>query len=403
MTNIKDLESYMKIALDLAKIRKGLTHPNPTVGAVIVKDGKIIGKGYHIKAGMPHAEREAIKDAKEKGYDLKGCTMFVTLEPCCHYGRTPPCTNAIIEEGISEVVIGTLDKNPVVKGQGVNILKSHGIKVITGVLKRECEKINEDFFTYIKEKRPFVHLKVAQSFDGKIATKTGDSKWITSEKSRQFAHQLRKEASAILIGTNTALKDNPALTVRHVKTEKQPVRILIDKRLKVPPTYNIYNNEAKTIVITSKLASQENLKRLSEKENVEIVFLDLDENEKFKIDDILKTLYEREMVHLLVEGGRGVIADFIKERKFDKISIFTAPLLIGDDGISWLDYFGIEKIQDSLKLKVEDFKVLDKDFYFECYPMLSNGLCSQDDKERHDDVILQPANNLIFFPFKSKD
>jgi len=396
MTNIKDLESYMKIALDLAKIRKGLTHPNPTVGAVIVKDGKIIGKGYHIKAGMPHAEREAIKDAKEKGYDLKGSTMFVTLEPCCHYGRTPPCTNAIIEEGISEVVIGTLDKNPVVKGQGVNILKSHGIKVITGVLEKECEKINEDFFTYIKEKRPFVHLKVAQSFDGKIATKTGDSKWITSEKSRQFAHQLRKEASAILVGTNTALKDNPALTVRHVKTEKQPVRILIDKRLKVPPTYNIYNNEAKTIVITSKLASQENLKRLSEKENVEIVFLDLDENEKFKIDDILKTLYEREMVHLLVEGGRGVIADFIKERKFDKISIFTAPLLIGDDGISWLGYLGIEKIQDSLKLKVEDFKVLDKDFYFECYPMLSNGLCSQDDKERHDDVILQPANNLIF-------
>jgi len=396
MTNIKDLESYMKIALDLAKIRKGLTHPNPTVGAVIVKDGKIIGKGYHIKAGMPHAEREAIKDAKEKGYDLKGSTMFVTLEPCCHYGRTPPCTNAIIEEGISEVVIGTLDKNPVVKGQGVNILKSHGIKVITGVLEKECEKINEDFFTYIKEKRPFIHIKVAQSFDGKIATKTGDSKWITSEKSRQFAHQLRKEASAILVGTNTALKDNPALTVRHVKTEKQPVRILIDKRLKVSPTYNIYNNEAKTIVITSKLANQENLKRLSEKENVEIVFLDLDENEKFKIDDILKTLYEREIVHLLVEGGRGVIADFIKERKFDKISIFTAPLLIGDDGVSWLGYLGIEKIQDSLKLKVEDFKVLDKDFYFECYPMLSNGLCSQDDKERHDDVILQPAKNLIF-------
>jgi len=372
MTNIKDLESYMKIALDLAKIRKGLTHPNPTVGAVIVKDGKIIGKGYHTKAGMPHAEREAIKDAKEKGYDLKGSTMFVTLEPCCHYGRTPPCTNAIIEEGISEVVIGALDQNPVVKGQGVNILKSHGIKVITGVLEKECEKINEDFFIYIKEKRPFIHLKVAQSFDGKIATKTGDSKWITSEKSRQFAHQLRKEVSAILVGTNTALKDNPTLTVRHVEAEKQPVRILIDKRLKVPPTYNIYNNEAKTIVITSKLASQENLKRLSEKENVEIVFLDLDENEKFKVDDILKTLYEREIVHLLVEGGREVITDFIKEKMFDKISIFTAPLLIGDDGISWLGCIGTEKIQDSLKLKVEDFKVLDKDFYFECYPMLSN-------------------------------
>ena len=370
MTNIKDenLENFMKIALDLAKVRKGLTHPNPTVGAVIVKDGKIIGKGFHLKAGMPHAEREAIKDAKEKGYDLKGSTMFVTLEPCCHYGRTPPCTNAIIEEGISKVVIGALDQNPIVKGQGVNILKSHGIEVITGVLEKECEKINEDFFTYIRERRPFVHLKVAQSFDGKIATKTGDSKWITSEKSRQFAHQLRKESSAVLVGTNTALKDNPTLTVRHVATEKQPIRILIDKRLKVPPNYNIYSNEAKTIVITSKLANQENLKDLLEKENVEVVFLDLDEYEKFKIDDILKILYQKEIVHLLVEGGRRVMADFIKERKFDKISIFTAPILVGDDGVSWIGNLGIDKIQNSLKLKVEDYKVLDKDFYFECYP-----------------------------------
>lgn len=364
----EELEGYMKVALDLAKIRKGLTHPNPTVGAVIVKDKKIIGKGYHYKAGMPHAEREAIKDAKEKGHDLKGSTMFVTLEPCCHYGRTPPCTDAIVEEGISKVVIGTLDQNPLVTGKGVEILRSSGVEVITGVLEKECYKINEDFFTYIKEKRPFVHIKVAQSFDGKIATKTGNSKWITSEISRKFAHKLRKEASAILVGTNTALKDNPTLTVRHLETEKQPVRVLIDKQLKVPLNYNIYNEEAKTVVITSNLADVEKLKALSKKQNVDVVILDLDENKKFKMDDVLKSLYEREIVHLLVEGGKSVITAFVKERKFDKISIFTAPILIGGDGISWLGNLEIEKIQDSLKLRVEDFKIFDKDFYFECYP-----------------------------------
>ncbi|PMP77455.1 MAG: bifunctional diaminohydroxyphosphoribosylaminopyrimidine deaminase/5-amino-6-(5-phosphoribosylamino)uracil reductase RibD, partial [Sulfurihydrogenibium sp.] len=360
------LEKYMQIALDLAKERKGYTHPNPTVGAIILKDGKIIGKGYHYKAGMPHAEREAIKDAKSKGYDLKGSTMFVTLEPCCHYGKTPPCTNAILEEGISKVVVATLDPNPLVAGKGVEILKQNGVEVVVGVLEDEAKKLNEDFFVYITKKRPFVHLKVAQTFDGKIATKTGSSKWITSQESRKFAHILRNQATAVLVGSNTALIDNPSLTVRYIQTEKQPVRVLLDSKLKVPLDYNIYNNQAKTIVITSKIADSQKLKELSKKENVQVYQLDLFDG-KFKIKDILEILYQNQIVHLLVEGGKEVITSFVRENIFDKISLFMAPKIIGEDGISSFGSLGVLDIKDSLKLKVDDFKRFGNDFYFECY------------------------------------
>ncbi len=361
-----ELEKYMKMALDLAKERKGYTHPNPTVGSVIVKDSNVIGKGYHYKAGLPHAEREAIKDAKSKGYDLKGSTMFVTLEPCCHYGKTPPCTDAILEEGIKKVVVATLDPNPLVSGKGVEILKKNGVEVIVGVLEKDAKKINEDFFTYISQRRPFVHIKVAQTFDGKIATKTGRSKWITSEESRKYAHILRNQASAVLVGSNTALFDNPSLTVRYIKTEKQPVRVLLDSKLKVPFDYNIYNKDAQTIVITSKDVDIEKVKELSKKENVKVYLLDTYEG-KFKVKDILDILYQNQVVHLLVEGGKEVITSFIKEGIFDKISLFMAPKIVGEDGISSFGSVGVLDIKESVKLKVDDFKRFDEDFYFECY------------------------------------
>lgn len=363
---MENFEKYMKIALDLAKERKGYTHPNPTVGAVIVKDGKIIGKGYHYKAGLPHAEREAIKDAKSKGYDLKGSTMFVTLEPCCHYGKTPPCTDAIIEEGISKVVVATLDPNPLVEGKGVEILKKNGVEVVVGVLEKEAKKINEDFFVYISQKRPFVHIKVAQTFDGKIATKTGSSKWITSEESRKYTHILRNQATAVLVGSNTALCDNPSLTVRYIQTEKQPIRVLLDSKLKVPFDYNIYNDDAQTIVITSKNADKNKVEKLSQKSHLKVYFLDM-YNGKFMVKDILDVLYQNQIVHLLVEGGKEVITSFIKEGYFDKISIFMAPKLIGEDGISSIGNIGVLDINESIKLKVDDFKLFGEDFYFECY------------------------------------
>lgn len=363
---MENLEYYMNIALDLAKERKGYTHPNPTVGAVIVKDGKIIGKGYHYKAGMPHAEREAIKDAKSRGFDIKGSTMFVSLEPCCHYGKTPPCTEAILEEGISKVVVATLDPNPLVAGKGVEILKQKGVEVVLGVLEKQAQKINEDFFIYITQKRPFVHIKVAQTIDGKIATKTGSSKWITSQESRKYAHILRNQATAVLVGSNTAQLDNPSLTVRYIQTERQPIRVLLDSKLKVPLNYNIYSKEADTIVITSKEADPYKKEILSKQSNVKLYTLDT-YNGKFKIKDILEILYQNQIVHLLVEGGKEVITSFIKEDFWDKISLFTAPKIVGEDGISSFGSLGVNDINESIKLKVEDFKRFGDDFYFECY------------------------------------
>lgn len=365
-------EKFMKIALQEARKAKGYTHPNPAVGAVIVKNGKIIGKGYHKKAGMPHAEREAIKDAKSKGFDIAGSTMYVTLEPCCHYGRTPPCTEAIIDSRIKRVVVATLDPNPQVAGKGVEILRKQGIQVETGILEKEARKLNEDFFVYIKEKRPFVHLKIAQTLDGKIATKTGSSKWITGEKARKFAHRLRKEATAVLVGVGTALADNPQLTVRNYPSKKQPLRVLIDKYLQTPPDYKIFDNNAKTVVFVAEDIPEEQLKPFESKENIQIIKLPLKEG-RFDINDILRKLYELEVMHLLVEGGKSIVTEFITSGVYDKISLFIAPKLIGEDGISAIGKLGIEDIQEALKLKVEGIKRLPPDIYFELYPLRMEG------------------------------
>ena len=359
---------FMKEALKLAEKRKGLTHPNPTVGAVIVKNGKIIGKGVHEKAGKPHAEREAIKDALSKGHDIEGSTMYVTLEPCCHYGRTPPCTEAIIDSRIKKVVVATLDPNPQVAGKGIKILKEKGIEVITGVLEEEAKKLNEDFFVYIKEKRPFVHIKIAQTLDGKIATKTGSSKWITGKDSRVYVHRLRKEASAVMVGVGTALKDNPSLTVRHIKTEKQPLRVLVDKYLKTPVDYSIFDTDAKTLVFTSEKADKEKIKEIKEK-GIDVYLLPL-YNGKFNVSEILKVLYKKEVVHLLIEGGKGIITSFLKEGIFDKISVFIAPKVIGEDGISSFGTLGVVDIKDALSLKRGNVLLFEEDFLVEFYKKL---------------------------------
>ncbi len=363
---LKEDIKYMKEALKLAEKGKGYTHPNPTVGAVIVKDGKIIGKGYHRKAGLPHAEREAIKDAVSKGLDITGSTMYVTLEPCCHYGKTPPCTQAIIDRRIKRVVVGTLDPNPQVSGNGVQTLRKAGIEVDVGVLREKAEKINEDFFVYIKEKRPFVHLKIAQTFDGKIATKTGSSKWITCEKARRYAHKLRKEATAVMVGTGTALFDNPSLTVRNYPSKKQPFRILIDKDLKTPENFKIFDNSSKTIVFASRKVPSEKVKKLKEK-GIKIIFLPL-KNDRFAVEDILSSLYSLGIMHILVEGGKDLITQFIKSGFYDKISIFQAPKLIGEDGLPSVGSLGVEDLSQSVTLRIESIKRLGQDIYFELYP-----------------------------------
>ncbi|MCR5481964.1 MAG: bifunctional diaminohydroxyphosphoribosylaminopyrimidine deaminase/5-amino-6-(5-phosphoribosylamino)uracil reductase RibD [Clostridia bacterium] len=245
-------EEYMKMALELSDRGQGCTSPNPLVGAVIVNNGRIIGRGWHRKYGGLHAEREAIKNAKETAPELlKGAVMYVTLEPCCHYGKQPPCTEAIIEEGISKVVVGSQDPNPAVAGKGIKILREHGIEVIGGVLKEQCDRQNEIFMHFIRTGTPYVALKYAMSADGKIATHTGESKWITNEKSREYVHRLRGRYSAIMAGIGTVLRDDPLLTCR-IEGGRNPLRIICDSRLRIPTDSNIVRTakEVPTIIAT---------------------------------------------------------------------------------------------------------------------------------------------------------
>ena len=356
----KDIH-YMAHAIKLANKYKGLTHPNPTVGAVIVKNNRIIGEGFHKGAGFPHAEIEAIQDAIKKGESLEDSTIYITLEPCCHYGRTPPCTDAIIKYGFKKVVIGTLDPNPHVSGKGVNILKDKGIEVVVGVLEKEAKKLNEDFFTFITEKRPYVHIKVAQTLDGKIATYTGSSKWITGEKSRTFAHRLRKEAGAVLVGINTVLIDNPKLTVRHIKTDKQPLRIVLDKNLKIPLNANALSKEAKTLIITSELVDKEKVKRLLYL-GIEVEMLPVEKG-RFSIKNLLELLYSKGVVQILVEGGASTITEFLKSGYLDRLSVFISPKIVGSEGLDVIKELEISSIQESYSFSVEEIKRFEDDIY----------------------------------------
>lgn len=244
-------EQYMMMAIELAKKACGYTNPNPMVGAVIVKDGQVLGKGYHTRCGCLHAEREALRDCQSRGVDVKGATMYVTLEPCCHYGKTPPCTQAIIESGIKKVVVGSLDPNPKVAGQGIRILRDHGIEVVTGVLEDECDDLNEVFMHYIRDKKPFVVMKYAMTADGKIATRTGKSQWITGPEARGQVHKDRHRYSAIMVGIGTVLADDPTLNCR-LEGGLSPTRIICDTHLRIPMGSNIVGtaNSYPTIIAT---------------------------------------------------------------------------------------------------------------------------------------------------------
>ncbi len=331
---------FMRRALELAKLRKGITHPNPTVGCVIVKDGKIIAEGYHEKVGMPHAEAVALEKA---GTQAEGSTLYVTLEPCTHYGRTPPCTDAIIRAKVKRVVIATLDPNPLVSGRGVQKLRDAGIDVCVGVLEDEARELNEDFFTYITQKRPYITLKLAQSIDGRIATKHGESQWITNQESRTFAHRLRAQATAVLVGINTVLRDDPSLTVRHIPWESQPIRVVLDPNLRIPITSKLVREKtAKTLIITAS-ENREKMKIL-EDEGIKVLLAPAEEG-KLILREVLRELYFMEIMHLLVEGGAQTITSFIKEDLYDRLFIFLAPILIGE-GIGIGD-IGTSKLLDA--------------------------------------------------------
>ncbi|AEG14827.1 riboflavin biosynthesis protein RibD [Desulfofundulus kuznetsovii DSM 6115] len=320
-------EYYMQMALDLARRALGRTSPNPMVGAVLVKDGQVIGRGYHARAGTPHAEIHALNEAGEQA---AGATLYVTLEPCCHRGRTGPCTEAILDAGVKRVVAAMTDPNPLVAGRGLERLRQAGVEVTVGVMEEEARKLNEVFVKYITTRRPFVVLKAAMSLDGKIATRTGESRWITGPRARLAVHRLRDRYDAILVGVNTVLKDNPSLTTRiSGENGKDPVRIIVDSLARTPPDARVITQQspAPTIVAVTERAPVQNLRRLEEAGAQVLVVPG--PGLRVDLEVLMKELARREITSVLVEGGGEIHASFLKSRLVDKVVWFISPLIIG--------------------------------------------------------------------------
>lgn len=343
---------YMERAIELAKKGIGKTKTNPLVGCVIVKDEKIIGEGAHLKFGENHAEINAIEDAKNRGEDVSGATLYVNLEPCSHFGKTPPCANRIVEEGIKRVVIGTADPFEKVSGNGIKILEDAGIEITEDVCSEECLILNERFFTYVKNKRPFVVLKAGMSIDGKIATESGESEWITSEFSRSYSHELRGKLDAIMVGIGTVLSDNPTLNVRHGKYKNNPIRIVTDSKLRIPIESNLFRDDLDSISIiaTTENCDKEKLKVLSAKKNVEVLICK-EKNGRVDLIDLMDKLKEYNISSILLEGGRTLNAEMLKNNLVDKFYFFIAPILLGSQGIPVIGDLEIDKLKNSIKIK----------------------------------------------------
>jgi diaminohydroxyphosphoribosylaminopyrimidine deaminase/5-amino-6-(5-phosphoribosylamino)uracil reductase len=359
----KNHEYFMNIAMRLALKGKGKTSPNPMVGSLVVKNKKIIGWGYHKKAGARHAEIIALDKA---GKDAKGVTLYVTLEPCTHFGRTPPCVDRIIKSGIKEVIVGMADPNPLNNGRGIKIMRQHGIKVNMGLWEDKLRRINESFIKYITKRMPFITVKVAQSLDGKIATKNGDSKWITSDKSRTYAHRIRKNYDAILVGVNTILRDNPKLDTWF--SQKHPIKIVADSQLSTPEDSNIFSANSRVIIVTllSKPGQEtENRKILAAKAKI------LDVREKagqINLKDMMKKLAQLEITNILVEGGGTLIGSLFDEGLVDKVLFFISPKIMGGkDSISSVMGKGVARVDRSIKLREVQLRRIGEDFLIEAY------------------------------------
>lgn len=365
MTNIND-EKYMQRALGLAEKARGRTNPNPLVGAVLVKDGRIIGEGYHKKAGTPHAEVNALNEAGEQARDS---VLYVTLEPCSHFGRTPPCADAVVRAGVKRVVVAILDPNPRVAGRGIEILTHSGVETSVGVLENEARRLNEVFFKYIKTGLPFVTLKTAMSLDGKIATRTGSSQWITNEISREYVHQLRNTYDAILVGIGTVLKDNPRLNTRlNIKDRRDPVRVVVDGNLDIPGDSNIVQTARKqrTIVFTSAVSSDEKLQVLK-KSGIEIIRMNA-QTEELPIEKVLEVLGQMEICSLLVEGGGEINGYMLQNGLVDKVHWFIAPKIVGGrNAPSPIGGTGIEVMDQARELRDIEITRFDNDLMITGY------------------------------------
>lgn len=324
-------EKFMLDALKLAEKGIGSVEPNPAVGCVIVKDNKIIGKGYHKRFGGPHAEINALSGCRKKGTDPTGATMYVTLEPCCHFGKTPPCTDAIIKAKIAKVVIAAIDPSKHANGKGIRLLKKAGIEIETGLCENQAKLLNAPFFKFAKTGKPWVILKWAQSKDGFLASKK--HRWISNEKSRSDAQKLRRRADAILVGINTVLADNPLLTARPARKDKKLLRIILDSRLRIPLNCNLTKTIKKAPVLVFTTNKNSKKATLLKKKGVEIITVSSAKG-KCNLKDVLAAFAQKGIQQLLVEGGPTVIASFLKAGLADEIIIYIAPKILAGNGLA---------------------------------------------------------------------
>ncbi len=344
-----DDEKYMRMALGLAVKGAGYVSPNPMVGAVVVKDDRVVGSGYHQALGGPHAEVNAIDDAGERA---RGATIYVTLEPCNHHGRTPPCTEKILAAGIRRVVVAMADPNPHVAGGGNEFLKSRGLDVTCGICESDAVALNESFIKYTRTREPFVVLKMAATLDGRIATRTGDARWVTGPKARAFVHQLRHSMDAILVGGGTVQADDPELTTRlEHGGGVDPIRVILDTRLAISPDARLLNmsSTAETIIACGPRAPEAPRARLKEK-GAYLLELPLSEG-RLDLKALMTALGERDITSLLIEGGAQVAGAALKAGVVDKVHFFYAPKIMGGgDGIPMCNGKGPEKMSECLPL-----------------------------------------------------
>ena len=359
--DIFDDNYYMGIAIRLARRGVGKTSPNPMVGSVIVANGKLIGQGYHKRCGDHHAEINAINSTKK---NINGSTVYVTLEPCSHYGRTPPCVDALVQVNPERVVVGSLDPDPEVNGRGIKTLRSKGIKVDVGICESECIQLNEYYFKFIKTGMPYITVKYAQTLDGRIATRSGDSQWISSEASRKYVHRLRGINMGIMVGVGTVVADNPQLTVRHVRG-KNPFRIIVDSKLRIPVKSSVLTdvNAHLTIIATTSSASSVKMAAIK-KLGVEVWVVKKERNGRVGLKDLLRKLGKREIMSVLVEGGSEMITSLLKAGLVDKMIIPIAPKIVGK-GLEAIGDLNINEINKSIKFS--SFKTMKKgdDIIFE--------------------------------------
>jgi len=355
----------MRMALRLAAKARGRTSPNPLVGAVVVHDGIVVGRGYHRKAGEPHAEALALAEA---GQRAANGILYITLEPCSHIDkRTPPCTPVVIKSGVRRVVIAMTDPNPRVSGSGIAALQKAGIQVETGIFEQEAKRLNEAFIKHIQTRMPFVTLKIAQTLDGKIATKTGNSQWITGEQARHEAHKLRNFHDAVLVGINTVLQDNPSLTAR-IPRGRDPLRVIVDARAEIPLTAKVItqHSSAKTLIATTTRAPKNNVKKI-QAAGIDILFV---KSVKGRVDlhDLMQQLGARNIMSVLIEGGSEINASALHAGIVDKIIVFLAPLLLcGRESLCSIGGESPSRIEHAFGLKDVTSRFIGNDLMIEGY------------------------------------